>query len=310
MKDKISIIIPCLNEDKAIPIFYKEITKVFFNMKTNYELIFIDDGSTDDTLNVLRKLSKEDKKLKYISFSRNFGKEAGMTAGLKKSTGDYVAIMDVDMQDPPYLLEEMYKEIKKEEYDIVGLYTKSHEGYSFIRNSLTKMWYKLIDKISTTPQMPGARDFRLMTRRVVDKILELKEYNRYIKGIFSYVGFNTKWIAYDAPIRSAGESKFNLRKLVSYALEGIISFSTKPLIISAFVGMILCLISFISILVIIIKTIIWTDPVSGWPSMVCIMMFLSGIQLLFLGIIGLYLSKIYLEVKGRPPYIIKEEEEK
>lgn len=310
MKDKISIIIPCLNEDKAIPIFYKEIIKVFSNMKIDYELIFIDDGSTDNTLSVLRKLSKEDKKLKYISFSRNFGKEAGMTAGLKKSTGDYVAIMDVDMQDPPYLLEEMYKEIKKEKYDIVGLYTKSHEGYSFIRNGLTKMWYKLIDKISTTPQMPGARDFRLMTRRVVDKILELKEYNRYIKGIFSYIGFNTKWIAYDAPTRSAGESKFNLRKLAAYALEGIISFSTKPLIISAFVGMILCLISFISILVIIIKTIIWTDPVSGWPSMVCIMMFLSGIQLLFLGIIGLYLSKIYLEVKGRPPYIIKEEEEK
>ena len=306
----ISIVVPCYNEEESIPLFYEEIDKVSKRMKNvNFEFLFINDGSKDKTLEILRDLSKKDERVRYISFSRNFGKEAGMYAGLSNTKGDYVAIMDADMQDPPSMVERMYKEIKEDDYDCIALYTKSHEGYSFIRKGLTNIWYKLIDKISDSHQMPGARDFRLMTRQMTDSILSMKEYNRYTKGMFGFIGYNTKWIEYEAPDRAVGTSKFNLIKLVKYALEGIVAFSTSPLLFAAYVGMIFCLLAFIAIIVIIAKTLIWGDPVSGWPSLACLIVFIGGIQLFFFGIMGIYISKIYLEVKKRPVYITKETEE-
>ena len=308
-KDLISIIVPCYNEEESIPVFYEEITKVSNKMKSvNFEYIFVDDGSKDKTLDVLRDLSKKDKRVRFISFSKNFGKEAGMYAGLSNAKGDYAAIMDVDLQDPPQMLKEMYNTLQNEDYDCVALYTTSHEGYSFVRKTLTNCWYKIIDAISSSQQMPGARDFRLMTRQMVDAILSMKEYNRYTKGIFGFIGFKTKWIEYEAPNRTVGESKFNLYKLVKYALEGIVSFSTKPLVFAAYVGLFFCFVAFIAIAVIIAKTLIWGDPVSGWPSLACLIVFIGGVQLFFFGIMGIYLSKIYLEVKNRPIYISKETE--
>ena len=308
-KDLISIVVPCYNEEESVPLFYEEIDKVSKKMENvDFEFLFINDGSKDKTLDILRNLSKKDDRVRFISFSRNFGKEAGMYAGLSNTKGDYVAIMDADMQDPPAMVERMYKEIKEEDYDCIALYTSSHEGYSFIRKKLTNLWYKLIDKISDSHQVPGARDFRLMTRQMTDAILSMKEYNRYTKGMFGFIGFNTKWIEYEAPDRVVGTSKFNLVKLVKYALEGIVAFSTSPLLFAAYVGLIFCLVAFITIIVIIAKTLIFGDPVSGWPSLACLIVFIGGIQLFFFGIMGIYVSKIYLEVKKRPVYITKETE--
>lgn len=310
MKEKISIIVPCYNEEESLPIFYKEIDKISKEMRSvDFEFLFINDGSKDKTLEILRKLAKKDKRVRYVSFSRNFGKEAGMWAGLENATGDYVAIMDADMQDPPSKVKEMYDILSTDkEYDCVGLYTIDHKDYSFVRKVCTNIWYKLIGKISNNRQVPGVRDFRLMRRQMVDAVLEMKEYNRYTKGILSFVGFNTKWLEFKTGERVAGTSKFNFWKLFKYALEGIISFSTTPLILSAIVGIILCLIAFIAVIVIIVKTLAFGDPVSGWPSLACIVIFTSGLQLFFLGVIGMYLSKTYLEVKKRPIYIVKETE--
>ena len=308
-KEKISIIVPCYNEEEALPIFYKEINRVSKEMKNvDFEFLFINDGSRDKTLDILRDLSKNDKRVRFISFSRNFGKEAGMYAGLESATGDYVAIMDADMQDPPEMVKTMYDSIQNEGYDCVALYTKNHKDYSFIRKFFTKCWYKLIGMISSTPQVPGARDFRLMKRKMVDAIISMGEYNRYSKGIFSFVGFNTKWIDYTAPGRVAGVTKWSFWKLFKYALEGILAFSTTPLILAALVGLIFCLIAFLVIVFIIVKTIVWGDPVSGWPSLACIVIFVGGLQLFFFGIMGMYMSKLYLEVKKRPIYIITETE--
>ncbi len=309
-KEKISIIVPCYNEEESLPIFYKEIDKISKEMKVvDFEFLFINDGSRDKTLNILREMAKKDKRVRYISFSRNFGKEAGMWAGLENANGDYVAIMDADMQDPPSKVKEMYDILSKDkEYDCVGLYTVDHKDYSFFRRICTNIWYKLIAKISNNRQVPGVRDFRLMRRQMVDAILEMKEYNRYTKGIFSFVGFNTKWLEFKTGDRVAGTSKFNFWKLFKYALEGIVSFSTAPLVLSAIIGVIFCFIAFVAILVIIIKTLAFGDPVSGWPSLACIIIFVSGVQLFFLGVIGMYLSKTYLEVKKRPIYIVKETE--
>lgn len=309
-KEKISIIVPCYNEEESLPIFYKEIDKISKEMKVvDFEFLFINDGSRDKTLNILREMAKKDKRVRYISFSRNFGKEAGMWAGLENATGDFVAIMDADMQDPPSKVKEMYDILSKDkEYDCVGLYTVDHKDYSFFRRICTNIWYKLIAKISDNRQVPGVRDFRLMRRQMVDAILEMKEYNRYTKGIFSFVGFNTKWLEFKTGDRVAGTSKFNFWKLFKYALEGIVSFSTAPLVLSAIIGVIFCFIAFVAILVIIIKTLAFGDPVSGWPSLACIIIFVSGVQLFFLGVIGMYLSKTYLEVKKRPIYIVKETE--
>ena len=305
-KEKITIIIPCFNEEKAIPLFYDEIDKVSKKMKEDFEFIFINDGSRDKSLEIMKDLAKKDSRVKYISFSRNFGKEGGMYAGFQKATGDYIAVMDVDMQDPPEMIIKMMEIMKQKNVDCVGLYTTSHEGYSFFRKHLTNLWYKIVNKILKSNQKPGVRDFRLMKKNVVETLLSMKEYNRYIKGMYDFIGYETEWISYNAPDRTTGESKYSLIKLMKYAIEGIVSFTTTPLIISAYIGMIFCLIAFIAIIGIIIKTLIFGDPVAGWPSMTCIIIFVSGIQLFFLGIIGTYLSKIYLEVKERPIYIIKE----
>lgn len=308
-KEKISIVVPCYNEEESLPIFYEEISKIAEDMKqVDFEFLFINDGSKDKTIDILRRLAKTDTRIRYISFSKNFGKEAGMYAGLENATGDYVAIMDADMQDPPSMVKKMYEDIKAEKYDCVALCSPQHKDYTVLRRFFTNCWYKLIAKISSTPQVPGARDFRLMKRKMVDAIISMKEYNRYSKGIFGFVGFDTKWIEYETPERVAGKSKFNFFKLFKYALEGILAFSTSPLVISAFIGLIFCLIAFIAIVVIIIKTIVYGDPVGGWPSLACMIMFVSGLQLFFFGIMGMYLSKAYLEVKQRPLYFIKETE--
>ena len=306
--EKISVVVPCYNEEKAIPIFYKEMNKVMDKMKKlDFELIFVDDGSSDSTLEVCKNLAKEDKRVKFLSFSRNFGKEAGIYAGLNKSTGDYVTLMDVDLQDPPELLPKMYNLIKEEGYDSVGTRRVTRKGEPPIRSFFARCFYKLINKMSKTEMVDGARDYRLMTRQMVNSILEMKEYNRYSKGLFSFVGYKTKWIEYENRERVAGETKWSFWKLVIYALDGIIAFSTTPLWIAAIIGLLFCLVSFIAILIIVIKTLVFGDPVGGWPSMVCIIFFVSGIQLFCVGIIGAYLSKTYLETKHRPIYIIKEE---
>lgn len=308
-REKISIVVPCYNEEESLPIFYEEICNVASKMKKlDFEFLFINDGSKDKTLSLLREFSKKDKRVRYISFSRNFGKEAGMYAGLSNVTGDYVAIMDADMQDPPSMIIDMYESIIEEGYDCCALYSSRHDDYTFLRKFFTNCWYKLIGAISSVPQMPGARDYRLMKRKMVDAIVDMGEYNRYTKGIFSFVGFNTKWIDYVPPGRVAGKSKFNFIKLFKYALEGILAFSTTPLVISAVIGIIFCLVAFLAIIVIIAKTLAFGDPVGGWPSLACMIMFMGGIQLFFFGVMGMYLSKIYLEVKKRPIYISKETE--
>lgn len=302
----ISIIIPCYNEEDSIPLIYNELKKVSNNMKYDFEFIFVNDGSIDNSLSVLKKLSAKDKQVKYIHFSRNFGKEAAMYAGLSNSKGDYVTIMDADLQDPPSLLPEMLRLIKEEEYDSVGTRRVSRKGEPKIRSFFARKFYKIINKLSKIEMVDGARDYRLMTRQMVNSILELKEYNRYSKGLFSFVGFNTYWLEYENVERVAGETKWSFWGLVKYAIEGIVAFSTLPLSIASLMGFIFCFVSFILIIVIIIKTLIFGDPNSGWPSLVCIIFFVSGIQLFCLGIIGKYLSKTYLETKNRPIYIIKE----
>ena len=308
-KEKISVGVPCYNEEESLPLFYEEVCRVAKEMKyVEFEFLFINDGSKDSTLSILRDFAKKDKRVRYISFSRNFGKEAGMYAGLSNATGDYVCIMDADMQDPPEMLIKMYELIEKENYDCVALYSSRHDDYSLLRKFFTSCWYKLIGTISSVPQQPGARDYRLMKRRMVDAIVDMGEYNRYTKGIFGFVGFNTKWIDYIPPQRVAGKSKFNFFKLFKYALEGILAFSTTPLVISAIIGLVFCLISFIVIIFIIWKTLAYGDPVSGWPSLACMIMFMGGLQLFFFGIMGMYLAKVYLEVKKRPIYISKETE--
>lgn len=306
--EKISIIVPCYNEEKAIPLFYEELLKNLkgFPKTVEFEILFINDGSKDDTLKIVKDLAKKDSKVKYISFSRNFGKEAAIFAGLENATGDYVTLMDADLQDPPSLLKEMYQAVTKEGYDAVGTRRSTRKGEPIIRSLFARLFYKLINKMTSIEMVDGARDYVFMKRIVADAIISLKEYNRYTKGLFSFVGFNVKWIEYKNVQRVAGETKWSFWKLTKYALEAITAFSTTPLILASFIGILFCIISFLLILVIIGKTIIFGDPTSGWPSLVCIIFMLSGIQLFFLGIIGQYLAKTYLEVKQRPIYIIKD----
>ena len=307
MKQKISVIVPCYNEEAAIPYFYEEIKRISKEMEEmDFEYLFINDGSKDKTLEILKKLSKEDKKVRYISFSRNFGKEAAIYAGLENAIGDYVTIMDADLQDPPSMLPEMYRLIKEEEYDTVGTRRVTRKGEPPIRSFFARCFYKIINKMSKVEMVDGARDYRLMTKQVVDAILSLQEYNRYSKGLFSFVGFKTKWLEYENIQRVAGETKWSFWKLTKYALEGITAFSTTPLIFSSVLGLFFCLAAFLLILLIIFKTLILGDPTSGWPSLVCIIFMCSGIQLFSLGVIGQYLSKTYLEVKHRPIYLVKE----
>lgn len=307
--EKISIIVPCYNEEESMPLFYDEICKTASSFdKVDFEFIFVNDGSRDRTLEIARDLSKKDKRVRYISFSRNFGKEAAMLAGLDYSTGDYVAIMDADLQDPPSMLHEMYEGIKNEGYDCVATRRVSRKGEPPIRSFFAKCYYKLINKISDTEIVDGARDYRLMSRQMVDSILSLKEYNRFSKGIFSWVGYNTKWLEYKNVERVAGTTKWSFWKLFLYSLESIVAFSTVPLAISSIIGILFFLISMIMIVFIVVRTLTFGDPVAGWPSLVCIIFFVSGVQLFGIGVIGQYLSKLYLEVKNRPVYIVKETE--
>ena len=308
--EKISVIVSCYNEQESLPLFYKEMERVRKEdfEDVDFEYIFVNDGSKDKTLEEIKNLRKTDNKVRYISFSRNFGKEAAMLAGLEYSTGDYVTVMDADLQDPPALLKQMYSSIKNEGYDCVATRRVTRKGEPPIRSFFAKLFYKLINKMSNVEMVDGARDYRLMTRQMVDAVITLKEYNRFSKGLFGFVGFNTKWIEYENVERVAGETKWSFWKLFKYALEGITAFSTTPLIIASIVGILFCIIAFILIVVIIIRTLIFGDPTSGWPSLVCIIFLVSGVQLFCIGIIGQYLSKTYLEVKNRPIYIIKETE--
>ena len=307
---KLSIIIPCYNEQEALPLFFKEIDKVICEIKDKYNLnaecIFVDDGSKDNTLLLLKEQNAKKSEYHYVSFSRNFGKESALYAGLKEASGDYVTVMDADLQDPPELLLEMIEILNGGEYDCVGTRRTTRKGEPPIRSFFAKKFYQIINKSSDTEIVDGARDFRLMTRQMVDAILEMSEYNRFSKGIFSWVGFRTKWLEYENVERAAGQTKWNFWSLSKYAIDGIVAFTVSPLHFAAWLGIILFLLSIIGIIFIVVRTIVFGDPTSGWPSMVSIILFVSGIQLFCTGIIGEYLSKTYLEVKGRPVYIVRE----
>ena len=306
----LSVVVPCYNEEETVADFYTEFikNKAFFDENDlDYEVIYIDDGSKDRTVEEIKKLHEQDEKVHMVSFSRNFGKEAAMFAGFQHAKGDYVVTMDVDLQDPPALLPEMFKAIWEEGYDSVATRRFTRKGEPPIRSFFAIMFYRLINKMSKTEIVDGARDYRLMTRQVVDAILSMKEYNRFTKGIYGWVGFKTKWLAYENVERQKGTTKWNFWKLLLYALEGIVGFSTAPLAFASVMGILFCVVAFIMILIIIIKTLVLGDPTSGWPSMVCIFLLVSGVQLFCMGIIGQYLAKSYLEGKERPIYISKEE---
>ncbi|MGO2924716.1 glycosyl transferase group 2 family protein [Lactococcus chungangensis CAU 28 = DSM 22330] len=302
----ISIVVPAYNEEKAIPLFFNEIEKVSQKIGLEFEYIFVNDGSKDNTLQVLKSLHQDHQNVHYIDFSRNFGKEAALLAGLEQSKGDFVAVMDADLQDPPELLEEMYSLLLTGEYDVVGTRRVTRDGEPAIRSFFARLFYLMINKISSTEMIDGARDFRLMTRQVVASILELKEYNRFSKGIFSWVGYKTKYLEYKNRQRVAGETSWSFWGLLKYSIEGIINFSNAPLQIATYSGILSSLAAVIFIIVIVIRTIVYGDPVSGWPSLVSIVLLVGGMQLFALGIIGQYIGKIYLETKKRPSYIIKE----
>ncbi|MBC3888504.1 glycosyltransferase [Acetobacterium paludosum] len=307
-KEKISVVIPCYCEEEVVPLFYNTlIEKVISQLsEIDFEILFVDDGSKDETLKIIKNLSKTDNRIKYISFSRNFGKEAAIFAGLKHATGNYVGIMDVDLQDPPELIVSMYEMLKSEEYDCVAARRGTRNGEPHIRSFCSRRFYKIINKISQMEIVDGARDFRLMKRSMVNAVLEVQEYNRFSKGIFEWVGFNTKWITYKNIERAAGKTKFSFWKLFLYSLEGIVGFSTAPLAIASVTGLVFCGFSFLAIVGIIIRQIFWQGSAFGWPSLVCIIFFSSGIQLFCTGILGQYLARTYLETKKRPIFIIKE----
>ena len=309
----LSCIIPCYNEEAALPYFLQEIRKVADNMSTtfqlDFEILFINDGSRDKTLQILRQAAHEDKRIRYISFARNFGKEAAMYAGFQNCTGDYAAVMDADMQDPPSLLPEMYQALQSGEYDSVATRRVTRKGEPPIRSFFARCFYKLINRISDADIVDGARDFRLMTRQMVDAILSMTEYNRFSKGIFGWVGFRTKWLPYENVERVAGETKWSFWKLFLYSLEGITAFSTAPLAIASVAGILLCIVALLFVCVVLVKTLAFGDAVGGWPSMMCVILFLGGVQLFCMGILGQYLAKTYLETKKRPIYIVQETNE-
>ncbi len=307
----LTVVVPCYNEEEAIPFFYEEMLKTIevFNRdfpSVEFEMLFIDDGSKDKTLKVLREYNEKDKRVRYVSFSRNFGKEAGIYAGLDNAKGDYVVIMDADLQDPPSLLPEMFKAVTEEGFDSAATRRVTRKGEPVIRSFFARMFYKLMARISKTEIVDGARDYRIMTRQMVDAILSMGEYNRFTKGIYGWVGFETKWFEYENVERVAGETKWSFWKLFMYSIEGVIGFSTAPLVISSFFGILCMLLAFVMIVFIIIRKLIYGDPTSGWPSLVCIIMLIGGMQLSCIGIVGEYLAKTYLETKHRPIYIAKE----
>ncbi len=304
----LTIIVPCYNEEEAIPHFYKAIKDVEPQLASvDIEMLFIDDGSRDRTLEVCKELRKTDKRVRYVSFSRNFGKESGIYAGLKHSKGDYVVIMDVDLQDPPVLLPEMLGYIESGEYQCVATRRVDRKGEPPIRSWFARKFYRIMNKISDADIVDGARDYQMMTRRVVNAILDMGEYNRFSKGIFGWVGFKRKWLEFENVERVAGETKWSFWKLFIYALDGIEAFSTAPLMLASILGTIMCIVAFVFILIIIVRTLVFGDPTSGWPSMVCIILLVSGVQMLCLGIQGQYMAKTYLETKNRPIYLVQEE---
>lgn len=305
----ISVVVPCYNEEENIKDFYEELMKnsSFFDEKQlEPELIYVDDGSTDATVSEIRKLAETDKRVHLVSFTRNFGKEAGIYAGLKKSTGDYVVLMDADLQDPPSLIPEMFENIEKG-YESVATRRVTRKGEPPIRSFFARQFYKLINKMSKTEIVDGARDYRMMTRRFVDAVLSMPEYNRFTKGIFSWVGFETRWLEYENIERTKGETKWSFWRLFVYAIDGIVAFTTAPLAIASFLGVLFCVLAFVLIVITIIRKLVFGDPTSGWPSLVCIISLVSGVQLFCLGIIGQYMSKTYMEVKNRPIYLVKED---
>jgi glycosyltransferase involved in cell wall biosynthesis len=308
----VSIIAPCYNEQEVLPYFFTAIENVIDKMISQYDLdfecVFIDDGSSDDTLDLIKnyKSSHSEREVRYVSFSRNFGKEAALLAGLENAAGDYVVFMDVDLQDPPELIEQMYNDLVNSDYDCVGTRRKTRKGESVIRSFFARSFYKLINRISRTHIVEGARDYQMMSRQMTNAVLELREKNRFSKGLLRWVGFKTKWIEYDNVERAAGKTSWSFWGLLVYAIDGIIAFSTIPLVFVAIIGILFCIVALIIALIFIIKTLVFGDPVAGFPTLICIILFLGGVQLLCMGVIGQYLAKTYLEVKGRPIYIVKE----
>lgn len=304
---KLTAIVPCYNEQEALGLFYEELDRVTKMMAdVEFEILLINDGSKDRTLEMIRNLAAKDERVKYISFSRNFGKEAAIYAGLENATGDMAAIMDADLQDPPSLLPEMYRCITEEGYDSVATRRVTRKGEPAIRSFFARMFYRMMNKISSTEIVDGARDFRLMTRPFIDSLLSMGEYNRFSKGLFGWVGYKTKWLEFENVERIAGETKWSFWKLVLYAIDGVVAFSTMPLSIAAMVGMVMCVLSVFAIIFIIIRQLCFGGSAYGWPSMVCITILIGGIQLFCMGILGSYLAKMYLEVKKRPIYICQE----
>ncbi|MGL4849510.1 MAG: glycosyltransferase family 2 protein [Clostridium sp.] len=308
-KEKISVIVPCYNEEESIPLFYEEIIKLAEDMSyVDFEFIFINDGSKDKSILEMRRLSELDNRVRYVSFSRNFGKEAAMYAGLQNSIGDYAVIIDVDLQHPPRLIKEMYERIQNEGCDCVATKRRNRDGEPKIRSFFSRNFYKLINKISDTTISEGATDYRLMKRKMVNAILDITEYNRFSKGIFEWVGFDTKWIAIDNEERKVGTTTWSFWSLLRYSMEGFLAYSTKPLLISSLLGILLCILAVIYAIYIAVKACVIGDIGTGWPTIVCLVLFLSGIQLFCIGILGQYLAKTYLETKKRPIYIVKETE--
>ncbi|MBQ8618633.1 MAG: glycosyltransferase family 2 protein [Clostridia bacterium] len=307
MKKSITLIVPCYNEEASLPIFYEAVCEVAKELE-NYDvsMLLVNDGSKDRTLSIMRELAQKDARVKYLSFSRNFGKEAAMYAGFCNAKGDYVAVMDADMQDPPSLLPEMVEILETQEYDSVATRRVTREGEPPIRSFFARMFYRIINKISDADIVDGARDFRLMKREMVDAIVAMCEYNRFSKGIFGWIGFRTKWLPYKNVERVAGETKWNFWGLFKYSIDGIVNFSQAPLSIASLMGLLLTVVSFAAILFIVVRRVLFGDPVAGWASTACIILFMGGLQLLCMGIMGQYLAKTYLEVKHRPHYIVAE----
>ena len=305
----LSLVVPCYNEAEAIPEFYKEANRVVEEMGLSLrtEYVFVDDGSKDQTLGVIKMLSQKDARVHFVSFSRNFGKEAALYAGLKKAQGEYTAVLDADLQDPPALLPNMLSALQEEGFDCAATKRTTRKNEPPIRSFFARMFYRIMARISNVPVVDGARDFRLMTRAYKEAVLSLKEKNRFTKGIFPWVGFNTKWFSYENVERVAGKTKWSFWKLFLYSLDGIIGFSTKPLAFAAVMGILGIVAAFVMIVFIIVRRLVFGDPVQGWASLVCIILFVGGLQLFTTGIAGLYIAKIYIEVKDRPLYIVREE---
>lgn len=307
MKPLISAIIPCYNEEKALPHFLKELNQTASAMpEADFEIIFIDDGSKDNTHTLIKEMSQADPRIRYIAFSRNFGKEAAIYAGLEHASGDYMVIMDADLQDPPSLLRQMFHTVTIEGYDSVATRRVTRKGEPKIRSFFARMFYRLINKMSDVEIADGARDYRMMSRKFVNALLEMKEHNRFSKGLFAWVGYETKWIEYENIERVAGETKWSFWGLFKYSIEGIVAFTTTPLVLSSAIGILFCFLAFLAIIFVVIRKLLFGDPVAGWVSLVCIITFIGGIQMFCMGILGQYMAKMYLEIKNRPLYLIND----